>query len=134
MLQNVTPMLPDSMVLPSHIRNEAIALRNAASLDNPVTDAIARPLVASTAVWLLRNGTINKEDSPGVIQKASELLHEYIPMHLLQVGKGKARATDFSSRIASFLQNHVTKSSGAFRLHVGYCIYDRLYCILYSYE
>ena len=106
------------MVLPAHLIHCARLLRNEAAVDNPLTDVQARPLVNSTALWLMRNGTINKEDSPGVIQKAGDLLHDIIPVHLLQVRKGAGRATDFTTRIAGFLQNHVTKTTGTFKLEV----------------
>ena len=113
-------MDPDTMKLPDHLKAEAIALRNAARTDNPVTDAQARPLLRSTVIWLARNGTVNKEDSPGVIQKAGDLLHNLIPLHLLQVPKGKIYATDFASRIFTYLQNNVTRATSSHLISVGH--------------
>ena len=69
----------------------------------------------------MRNGTINKEDSPGVIQKAGILLHNIIPRHFLQEHKGKGGAitrNDFEQRIFTFLQNHVSRTSRDFLLLV----------------
>ena len=108
------------MKLPDHLKAEAIALRNAARTDNPVTDVQARPLLKSTVIWLARNGTVNKEDSPGVIQKAGDLLHNLIPLHLLQVPKGKIYATDFASRIFTYLQNNVTRATSSHLISVGH--------------
>ena len=63
---------------------------------------------------------MNKEDNPGVIQKAGELLHEYIPLHFLQVPKSKTAATDFPTRIYSFMQNHMTRANADFTLQVAH--------------
>jgi hypothetical protein len=114
-------MDPDEMALPKHLQQEAQRLVTAASTDNPITDVQGRPLVKSSAVWLMRNGTINKEDSPGVIQKAGILLHNIIPRHFLQEHKGKGGAitrNDFEQRIFTFLQNHVSRTSRDFLLLV----------------
>ena len=79
------------MTLPAHLKSEAEELRAASSVDNPITEMQARPLVKSTAIWLMKNGTINKEDSPLVVDKAGKLLHELLPLHFCQVPKGDAR-------------------------------------------
>ena len=85
-------MDPDTMQLPDHLKTEALALRNAAHSDNPVTEAQARPLMKSTAIWLARNGTVNKEDLPGVIQKTGDLpyrdTHMFSFREMLAVSEG----------------------------------------------
>ena len=83
-LEHVTPLEPSFMKLPPHIEQEAKMFRAAARTDNPLTELQARPLIKSTAIWLMQNGTINKEDSPGVIQMAGDLLHKCIPLHFCQ--------------------------------------------------
>ena len=111
-------MDPDAMQLPPHLKHEATALRNSARTDNPVTEMQARPLLKSTIVWLARNGTVNREDSPGVIQKAGDLLHILLPLHMCQVPKGRTKATDFAARLFSFFQNHVTRGTATFKINV----------------
>lgn len=113
-------MVAEDMKLPEHLVEEAQHLRDGAKKDNPVTEPQARPLIRSTVVWLMQNGTINKEDSPNVILKAGELLHSFIPLHLCQVPKGKHNATDFATRISTFLQNSVTRTNADFKLQVAH--------------
>ena len=120
MLEGITPMVAEDMKLPEHLVEEAQHLRDGAKKDNPVTEPQARPLIRSTVVWLMQNGTINKEDSPNVILKAGELLHSFIPLHLCQVPKGKHNATDYATRISTFLQNSVTRTNADFKLQVAH--------------
>ena len=108
------------MKLPAHILQEARALKAKAGVDNPITEPQARPLLTSTAIWLLKNGTCDKESSPGVIGQASVLLHAEIPLHLLHTPKGAKYPTDFATRIFGFFQNHVTRSNGAFKIQVAH--------------
>ena len=119
-LSDISPMDPDTMELPLHILAEARALAAATKSDNPLTELAARPLVRSTAIWLMVNGTVNKEDSPGVIQKAGDLLHEIIQLHMCQVPSKKVKALDFASRIFNYLQCHVTRQGADFRIQVAH--------------
>ncbi len=41
-------MDPMTMTLPQHLREEAVALKSAAALDNPVTESQARPLMTAS--------------------------------------------------------------------------------------
>ena len=106
------------MELPHHLHVEASRLRDAAATDNPVTEVQARPLIRSACIWLMRQGCINKEDSPGVISKMGDLLHVIVPLHMCQVPQGRTRATDFASRIFAFFQNQVTRQGADFQLQV----------------
>ena len=115
---DVAPLDASTLTLPEHLVREATELQQKASTDNPVTEVQARPLIRSTAIWLMKQGVVNKEDSPGVIQRAGELLHHFIPLHFCHVPKAKTSATDFPTRIFAFLQNHVTRSGADFVLQV----------------
>ena len=119
-LHDVAPVDAGSLTLPAHLKEEAKELASVARTDNPITEVQARPLVRSTAIWLLRQGVVNREDNPGVIQTAGELLHEIVPLHLCQAKKGQTHATDFSSRIFSYFQNHVTRTGSDFTLQVAH--------------
>jgi len=120
-LKNVTPMDPETMVLPPHLVEEVKSLAKNAKSDNPVTDRELRPLLKSTVIWLMQNGTINKEDSPGVIQRAGELLHDHLPQHLLRIPAGKMAPLGFAPRIFNFFNNHVTSKGRDFGLE---CAHD----------
>ena len=106
-----------TVVLPYHLQNEARRLLVGASYDNPISEPRARPLVQSTAIWLMRQGVINRSDHPGVIAAAGEQLHDIIGLHLLQKA-GKTAATTFAHRINLFLANHVRNETGSFMLEV----------------
>ena len=99
------------IVLPEHLTGEAHLLASKARSDNPITEGETRPLVKSSAIWLALHGTINQEDSPGVIQKVGDLLHDIIPLHQLQKRAGGLPAIDFAGKINTFLRNHVTSAT-----------------------
>ena len=117
-LPDVTPLDAEDIVLPEHLRGEAHLLQSKARSDNPITESQTRPLVKSCAIWLMLRGTINLEDSPGVIQKVGDLLHDIIPLHLLQKRPGGVPAIDFAGKIVGFLRNHVTSSKRDLTLQV----------------
>ena len=118
-LPNVTPVLASTLELPRHLVVEAERLKSDATSDNPITEFQARPLVNSTCFWLLRQGVINKEDSPGVISTAAELLHNIIPLAKLQVPPGKTKALGFETRLSQWFGNYITREKATFALTVS---------------
>ena len=106
-----------TLKLPSHLLAEARRLAASASKDNPITEPTARPLVHSTAIWLMRLGVISKSEHPGVIDEAGSQLHKIIPLDHMRGAKG-GRPTTFSHRIDVYLGNHVRFESGSCRVEV----------------
>ena len=119
-LKDVHPLDATKVELAAHLITEAKELQATARSDNPITELRARPLVQSTAIWLVSQGVVNKEDNPGVIQRVGELLHEYIPLHFCHIPKNKTMAVDFATRIYAFMQNHMTRNGADFTLQVAH--------------
>ena len=119
-LHNVTPLDPGQLQLPDHITREARRLLRDSASDNPITEYQARPLIQSTCIWLLRQGVINTEDSPGVFSTVSEMLHDMIQVNQLQVPAGCKRPVDFGTRIKTWFGNYVTRRKTTFQLEVAH--------------
>ena len=108
-LAGVAVINPDDVILPRHLRAEAKRLRHNASSDNPLSEPQCRGLCLSAAIWLARQGVICRSTSPRVIERFGELLHELLPMSVLQVPKGRKCPVPFADRINNAFVNKLRR-------------------------
>ena len=113
------PVNPHTLQLPDFIQAEARFLKAGAGKDNPISEPDARPLVQSTALWLMRMGVINRSEHPGVIDQAGKKLHDILPLDILSGGHSNGgRPTSFGTRINTYLGNHVRNDTGTLAIEV----------------
>ena len=95
--------------LPPHIKAEAASLRDQAdSCGLKLTEHVCRPLVQSTAIWLLRHGVTHTSSHPGVFRKVGRLLHDHklLPLSVLHAGSN-GKVIPFESRLEEFMKNKI---------------------------
>lgn len=103
--------------LPPHLVMEAARLRELCRSDDiALSEHVCRPLVQSTALWLMNMGVTHEANHPGVFDKVSCLLHKELPATMLQL-KGSASSKKpasvgqnlFSRRIQDYMKNTIRK-------------------------
>lgn len=117
--QRVSPH--DIKELPPHILAEAESLREQANdCGLKLTEHVLRPLVQSTAIWLIRLGVTHTSTHPGVFRKVGVLLHDpkCLPMSMLQA-RGDGKVIPFESRLEEFMKNRIRNKNSTFQLEVS---------------
>lgn len=97
---------------------EASRLRELCRSDDiALSEHMCRPLVQSTALWLINMGVTHEAYHPGVFDKVGSLLHKELPATMLQL-KGSAASSKkpgsagqnlFSRRIQDYMKNTIRK-------------------------
>lgn len=111
----------DIKELPSHILAEIECLRGEAeSCGLKLTEHVCRPLVQSTAIWLIRLGVTHTSSHPGVFRKVGLLMHDpkCLPMSMLQAGSS-GKVIPFENRLEEFMKNRIRNKNSTFQLEVS---------------
>ena len=105
-----------SIELPVHIAACATKLAETHCEANPITAHEFRPLIASSAIWLARQGVANRQDHPGVIDAMGKLLTDVININVMSRGS-RGNPVALADKIKTWLEDNIRR--GDFLLQVS---------------